>query len=161
MSGIHLEQLVRQEEQEIGLGHNILDCFETVISPLDVVNSFGRVYRSRIVRHLIAEQTENMRYRRLIGEMGPKDDLRIRLQNASHLITNMYIVDNIWYAQIEILNTYFGRMLHESVGRRFFTPFGIGNIFEDESGRSVVRDEYQFITITAWITEIELTSETI
>lgn len=147
MSSVILEEAFRERAARIS---GPIMSFQQFIMPLDTPNRNGRIYSTELVRRVIHEQRDNMRARALLGELGPMQDGIIRIANASHVITNMFIRENNWFAHIEVIGTPMGRALRDMLNANAavqWSPCGTGTM---RMGANVVEAEsYQFITINA------------
>lgn len=95
----------------------------------------------------IVEQYKKKKY--VVGELNKsKDFYSVVLVNASHKITNLFLENDILYADIEILDTKFGKELKKIYlnNRKNVMFYACGNCNIDSDG---IVENYEFISIHA------------
>lgn len=85
-------------------------CVTAPILHLDKVNGNGRMYTSSVARNVI-KRFRALPPRTLMGELGKRSDIIIRLAQVSHVVTDLKIDNGYLMADIEVLDTPHGRIL--------------------------------------------------
>lgn len=86
--------------------------------PLDQTLSSGRFYPRKVVEECLKECHEDLKARRLMGEIGIITDAKIHLDNVTHLVTDLRIEDNVLVADVEILDSPKGKYLKEYLEKK-------------------------------------------
>lgn len=111
----------------------------------DQVGWNNRTYPKELVLDVIRDESfqNRLKNRQLIGYFGQTTDLQERnLEDASHIVTDVYIEGNDVFGDIEILDTPAGKHLLQSL-KNGDADFGmglkgIGDIEMNENGENVV-----------------------
>jgi len=117
----------------------------------NAINHNGREYP----KHLLMREGDNyqklIRERRSLGCLDHPDNTIIELQEASHLITELWWKDNEMMVKVEILNTPKGNILRSLYEQRVpwgLSTRGLGSVTEG-NGRVMVNDDYNLICFDA------------
>ena len=116
------------------------------------LNGNGRIYPKEILdREVKKFKATFIRNGNSYGELDHPESPIVSLQNASHIIKDLWWEGNNLMGRIELLNTPFGNIVKEilkagySVG---ISSRGTGSVSElnDGSGRVVVNDDFDLVT---------------
>lgn len=69
----------------------------------DRPNANGRIYPFAILENAVKEIQEDLKARRIMGEFDHPPDAKIHLDRVSHLLTRLWMEDEIVYGEMEIL----------------------------------------------------------
>lgn len=115
----------------------------------DEVNNNGRIYPKNLLEGQIKKLLPLIKERRLCGELDhPQNDI-VRLSNASHLITKLYLKGNEVLGEAEILSTPAGMVAQALISggvKVGISSRGMGTVSEDSSGRRIVNEDFNLIT---------------
>jgi hypothetical protein len=144
------EDKLRQLREDVSSGRPLV--VTGVIQRADAKNQNGRVYPKEILRKECDRYLEEIvKGGMAIGELDHADDSVIHLQNASHIIDDLWWENNDVFGKIRILNTPAGNIAKNIVLEGI--PLGIssravGSVSKNEStGADVVGEDLQ---IVAW-----------
>ena len=123
--------------------------FKGKFQEAEVKNKNGRLYRYNLLERERCRLDPIILERRLFGELDHPSDSIIHLENASHLITRLWWIDNVLYGEGEILPTPAGKILETII--RCGIPVGIssrgiGNGKTDKDGTMIVDETFKLIT---------------
>lgn len=114
-------------------------------------NSNKRVYPKTVLTAQVDRLQELIEARRLCGELDHPKNETVKLSNASHLITKLWMEDNEVFGRAELLNTPAGKVAQTlvndgvSVG---ISSRGLGTLSEEANteGYKTVNDDYKLVT---------------
>ncbi len=69
----------------------------------DRPNANGRIYESSILAHAVSEISEDIKARRVLGELDHPADAKIHLPQVSHLLTKLWMEGDGVYGELEII----------------------------------------------------------
>ena len=113
-------------------------------------NNNGRVYPKNILESQVKKLQSKILERTLCGELDHPQSDTIRLSNASHLITKLFMEGNDVIGEAEILNTPAGltaRALIEGGVKIGISSRGMGTLSEGSDGHKVVNEDYNMVTL--------------
>lgn len=144
------EDSVKQLKEDVNSGRPLV--VTGVIQRADAKNQNGRIYPKNILKKECDRYLEEVvRGGMAIGELDHADDSVIHLQNASHIIDDLWWEDNDVFGKIRLLDTPAGNIAKNIVLAGI--PLGIssravGSVSKNEStGADVVGEDLQ---IVAW-----------
>lgn len=114
-------------------------------------NSNKRVYPKTVLSEQVTRLQDLIESRRLCGELDHPQNETVKLSNASHLITKLWMEGNEVFGRAELLNTPAGKVAQTlvndgvSVG---ISSRGLGTLSEDASteGYKTVNADYKLVT---------------
>ena len=114
-------------------------------------NNNKRVYPKTVLTNQVQRLQELVDARRLCGELDHPTNETVKLSNASHLITKLWMEGNEVYGRAELLNTPAGKVAQTlvndgvSVG---ISSRGLGTLSEsaNEGGYKTVNDDFKLVT---------------
>ena len=123
--------------------------FIALICESNKPNANNRIYPKDILAEQVDSLQDDVKQRRLMGELGQPSDATIHLDKVSHIITDLYMSDNLMMAEIEVLDTTNGKKLKEllSNGQVGFRMSGIGS--GTMKYNQFIIDEFKLIQIFA------------
>jgi hypothetical protein len=109
----------------------------------------GRLYPPKLWESQIERLHSNLKDRKVLGELDHPQDGRTALTRASHVITDLRLVDSVVIGEAEILDTAKGRDLKAILAAG--VPVGIssrgyGSTKADNKGNEVVQEDYKLVT---------------
>jgi hypothetical protein len=109
----------------------------------------GRLYPPKLWESQIGRLEANLKDRKVIGELDHPQDGRTALTRASHVITDLRLVDGVVIGEAEILDTAKGKDLKAILSAG--VPVGIssrgyGSTKPDSKGNEVVQEDYKLVT---------------
>jgi len=120
-----------------------------VFQRADEENVNKRIYRKPLLESQIERLKPFVNERRLTGELDHPASETVRLANASHLITNLYMKGNEVIGECELLNTPAGltaqSLINDGV-KLGISSRGMGTLSEDSEGKRYVNDDFRLIT---------------
>lgn len=144
------EERIKQLQEDVNSGRPLV--VTGVIQRADAKNQNGRIYPKNILKKECDRYLEEIvRNGMAIGELDHADDSVVHLQNASHIIDDLWWEDNDVLGKIKLLNTPAGNIAKTIVLSGI--PLGIssravGSVSKNEStGADVVGEDLQ---IVAW-----------
>lgn len=119
----------------------------------DAANANGRVYGYSILREAIDEIQDEIKQRKVLGELDHPADAKIHLDRVSHLITNLWLDGKNVYGEAEILaNLPFGKQLKDLLESKVvlgISSRGVGDLeVREHNGEemSFVMPGFRFVT---------------
>tara|TARA_Y100000310_G_C20467082_1_gene708174 strand:+ start:75 stop:674 length:600 start_codon:yes stop_codon:yes gene_type:complete len=112
-----------------------------------VKNGNGRIYSQTLLEREVKNYMKLVKERRALGELDHPESSVINLQNASHLVTEVWWDGDNVMGKAEILNTPAGNILKglaESGVSLGISSRGLGTVTEN-NGVSEVNDDFQLI----------------
>lgn len=120
-----------------------------VFQRADEANANKRIYRKSILENSIKSLKPLIEGRMLVGELDHPDANIVRLQNASHVITNLKMVGNEMIGEAEILSTPAGQVVKALISdgvKIGVSSRGMGTISEDKDGVKYVNEDFKLVT---------------
>jgi len=115
----------------------------------DEANCNKRRYPKKVLESQIKKLNEAINERRLVGELDhPTYDV-VKLSNASHLITNLYMENGEVIGEAEILPTPAGKVVEGLIkgGVKIgISSRGIGSLTENNDGTKTVNEDFNLLT---------------
>ena len=133
-----------QESRESNGGKIIL---KGVLQKADTLNQNGRVYPRPILEREIRNYQKFIAENRALGECDHPDSSVVELKNASHIIREAYMEDDVCMGTVELLDTPSGKILQslvESGVTLGISSRGVGST-KAEGDYDIVQDDFQLI----------------
>lgn len=118
-----------------------------VLQKSDTLNQNGRIYPKAILEREIRNYQKFIAEKRALGECDHPDSSVVELKNASHLIREAYMEEDVVYGTVELLDTPSGKILQslvESGVTLGISSRGVGSV-KAEGDYDVVQDDFQLI----------------
>ena len=118
-----------------------------VLQKSDTLNQNGRIYPKAILEREIRNYQKFIAEKRALGECDHPDSSVVELKNASHLIREAYMEDDVVFGTVELLDTPSGKILQslvESGVTLGISSRGVGSV-KAEGDYDVVQDDFQLI----------------
>ncbi len=118
-----------------------------VLQKADTLNQNGRVYPRAILEREIRNYQKFISEKRALGECDHPDSSVVELKNASHIIREAYMEDDICMGTVELLDTPSGKILQslvESGVTLGISSRGVGST-KAEGDYDIVQDDFQLI----------------
>ena len=118
-----------------------------ILQKADTLNQNGRIYPIDILEREVRNYQKFIAEKRALGELDHPDSSVVELKNASHMVTEAYMQDNICYGTVEILDTPSGKILKSLVDSGVtlgISSRGVGST-RREGDHQVVQDDFQLI----------------
>ena len=115
----------------------------------DEKNNNGRVYSKVLLEREVKKIAEAMTERRLLGELDHPSHDSVKLNNVSHLITNLSFKGNELVGECELLNTPSGKVaqaLVEGGVKVGISSRGMGTLSEGADGTKTVNEDFKLVT---------------
>ena len=113
-------------------------------------NSNNRVYPKTVLENQITKLQPLITERRLCGELDHPQSDTVRLSNASHLVTKLWMEENEVYGEAEVLNTPAGKVAQALISdgvKIGISSRGLGTLSEGVYGKSkTVNDDFRLVT---------------
>ena len=113
-------------------------------------NSNNRVYPKAVLENQINKLQPLITERRLCGELDHPQSDTVRLSNASHLVTKLWMESNEVYGEAEVLNTPAGKVAQALISdgvKIGISSRGLGTLSEGIYGKSkTVNDDFRLVT---------------
>lgn len=110
-------------------------------------NGNGRVYPQSILEREVKNYAQLVKENRALGELDHPDSSVINLNNASHMVTKIWMEGNKCMGTIRVLDTPSGKILRslvESGVQLGISSRGMGSVREN-NGITLVEDDFQLI----------------
>ena len=110
-------------------------------------NGNGRVYPQAILEREVKNYAQLVKEKRALGELDHPDSSVINLNNASHMVTKIWMEGNKCMGTIRVLDTPSGKILRslvESGVQLGISSRGMGSVKEN-NGVTLVEDDFQLI----------------
>jgi len=121
-----------------------------VLSEGGIENRNRRIYPFPLLQREVNRLLEDIGQRRVVGELDHPDDLKIHLDNVSHLITEVHFNDKKVMGTIEIIpETDAGRNLLGLVKAGVnlgISSRAMGSVKQNEQGIFIVQEDLQLLT---------------
>jgi hypothetical protein len=118
-----------------------------ILQKSETVNQNGRVYPKSILEREIRNYQKFIKENRALGELDHPESSVVELKNASHIIREAYMQNDVVYGTVEILNTPSGKILQslvESGVTLGISSRGVGSTKPD-GDLQIVQDDFQLI----------------
>jgi len=113
-------------------------------------NSNDRIYPKMVLENQVKKIQPMIAERRLCGELDHPQSDTVRLSNASHLISKLWMEGNEVFGEAELLNTPSGKVAQALINdgvKVGISSRGLGTVTEGVYGRSkTVNDDYRLVT---------------
>ena len=142
--GICQDLLTEDEKRRVAQGATILTG---VMQMSETKNHNGRVYPHALLEREVKRYGELVSQRRALGELDHPESSVINLQNASHIVTEIWMDENKVMGKIEVLPTPSGMILKNLVEAGVpcgISSRGMGSVRES-NGVTLVEDDFQLI----------------
>jgi len=118
-----------------------------ILQKADTLNQNGRIYPAPILAREVRNYQKFIQENRALGECDHPDSSVVELKNASHIIREAYMDDDICYGTVELLDTPSGKILQSLVDSGVtlgISSRGVGSTRRD-GDNDVVQDDFQLI----------------
>jgi hypothetical protein len=115
----------------------------------DEANNNNRIYPKTVLESQVKNLTEAIGERRLVGELDHPSYNEVKLQNASHLITGLFLQGNEVIGEAEILPTPAGKVVEGLIrgGVKIgISSRGMGTLSESKTGSKIVNEDFKLVT---------------
>jgi hypothetical protein len=115
----------------------------------DEANSNRRVYPQKVLEGAIKSLNEAIKERRLVGELDHPTYDMVKLSNASHLITNLWMEGKEVIGEAEILPTPAGKVVQgliEGGVKIGISSRGMGTLSEGKGDCKTVNEDFKLVT---------------
>ena len=133
-----------KESRELNSGKIIM---KGILQKSDTLNQNGRVYPREILNREVRNYQKFIKENRALGECDHPDSSVVELKNASHIVREAFMEDDVCYGTVELLDTPSGKILQslvESGVTLGISSRGVGST-RREGDRDVVQDDFQLI----------------
>jgi hypothetical protein len=142
--GVCQDLLTEEEKKFVAEGGLILSG---LMQMAETKNGNGRVYPQAILEREVKNYAQLVKERRALGELDHPDSSVINLNNASHMVTKIWMEGNKCMGKIKVLDTPSGKILRslvESGVQLGISSRGMGSVKEN-NGITLVEDDFQLI----------------
>ena len=142
--GVCQDLLTEDEKHFVASGGMMLSG---KLQEADVQNGNGRVYPHKVLMREVENYKKLVKEKRALGELDHPDDSVINLNNASHMVTDIWMDDKAVMGKVKVLNTPSGQVLKslvESGVKLGISSRGMGSVSEG-GGNVVVQEDFQLI----------------
>jgi hypothetical protein len=115
----------------------------------DTPNHNNRIYERKLLMREMDRLGNSISERRLMGELDHPTHDAVKLQNVSHLITNLNMNGNEMIGEAEILNTPAGQVAQALIKggvKLGISSRGMGSLKEGPSGHALVNPDFKLVT---------------
>jgi len=115
----------------------------------DEANSNLRIYPQKVLESAVKSLNEAIKERRLVGELDHPTYDMVKLSNASHLITNLWMEGKEVIGEAEILPTPAGKVVQgliEGGVKIGISSRGMGTLSEGKSNFKTVNEDFKLVT---------------
>ena len=143
--GVCQDHLNEAEKIEVANGTTYLTG---IMQKSDQLNGNGRIYPHNVLVREMKNYEKLISEKRALGELDHPEDSVVNLKNASHMVTDVWWNGKDVMGKIKVLDTPSGNILKSLVGggvRLGISSRGLGSVHEDNSGNTVVEDDFQLI----------------
>jgi hypothetical protein len=140
-----IENLQVLEESKASGTMKIQGIFQRANTP----NHNNRIYERKLLLREMDRLGDSIHERRLMGELDHPSHDAIKLQNVSHLITNLKMNGNEMIGEAEILNTPAGQVAQALIRggvKLGISSRGMGSLKEGPEGHAVVNPDFKLVT---------------
>ncbi len=120
-----------------------------VFQRADEANNNGRIYPRQLLESQLTKLKPLIAERRLCGELDHPENNTVKLSNASHLITKLYMQGNEVLGEAEVLSTPAGMVAQALINggvRIGISSRGTGTLSEDANGTKIVNEDFNLVT---------------
>lgn len=142
--GVCQDLLTEEEKKFVAEGGLMLSG---LMQMAETKNGNGRVYPQAILEREVKNYAQLVKERRALGELDHPDSSVINLNNASHMVTKIWMEGNKCMGKIKVLDTPSGKILRslvESGVQLGISSRGMGSVKEN-NGITLVEDDFQLI----------------
>ncbi len=142
--GVCQDLLTEEEKKRVANGTTILTG---VMQMSETKNHNGRIYPHALLEREVERYKKLVEQRRALGELDHPESSVINLQNASHLVTEIWMDGKKVMGKIEVLPTPSGQILTNLVQAGVpcgISSRGMGSVTE-RNGITLVEDDFQLI----------------
>lgn len=143
--GVCQDLLTEDEKRRVAEGK--VTILTGVMQMSETKNANGRMYPHALLEREVSRYAKLVEQRRALGELDHPESSVINLQNASHLVTEIWMDDNKVMGKIEVLPTPSGMILTNLVQANVpcgISSRGMGSVTE-QNGVTLVEDDFQLI----------------
>ena len=143
--GVCQDHLNEAEKIEVANGATYLTG---IMQKSDQLNGNGRIYPHNVLVREMKNYQKLIDERRALGELDHPEDSVVNLKNASHMVTDVWWNGKDVMGKIKVLDTPSGNILKSLVEggvKLGISSRGLGSVHEDNSGNTVVEDDFQLI----------------
>jgi len=118
-----------------------------VLQKSDTLNQNGRIYPKSILEREVKNYQKFIRENRALGECDHPDSSVVELKNASHIVREAYMEDDVCLGAVELLDTPSGKILKslvESGVTLGISSRGVGTT-KRQGDTQIVQDDFQLI----------------
>jgi hypothetical protein len=140
-------QYTKEMIEESKQSHDGRVVMKGVLQKSDTLNQNGRIYPKVILEREVRNYQKFIAENRALGECDHPDSSVVELKNASHIVREAYMDDDVCYGVIELLNTPSGKILQslvESGVTLGISSRGVGST-KRNGDVDVVQDDFQLI----------------
>lgn len=118
-----------------------------ILQKADTLNQNGRIYPAPILEREVRNYQKFIQENRALGECDHPDSSVVELKNASHIIREAHMDNDVCYGTVELLDTPSGKILQslvESGVTLGISSRGVGSTSR-QGDHDVVQDDFQLI----------------
>lgn len=118
-----------------------------ILQKAETLNQNGRIYPRHILEREVRNYQKFIIENRALGELDHPDSSVVNLKNASHIVKEAYLKEDVVYGSIELLDTPSGKILQslvESGVKLGISSRGVGSTAR-KGEHQVVQDDFQLI----------------
>jgi hypothetical protein len=133
-----------KESRELNNGKILM---KGILQKSDTLNQNGRIYPREILEREVRNYQKFISENRALGECDHPDSSVVELKNASHIIREAHMEDDVCYGTVELLDTPSGKILQslvESGVTLGISSRGVGSTARD-GDYDIVQDDFQLI----------------
>ena len=142
--GVCQDLLTEDEKRFVAEGGLMLSG---LMQMAETKNGNGRMYPQAILEREVKNYAQLVKERRALGELDHPDSSVINLNNASHMVTKIWMEGKKCMGKIKVLETPSGKILRslvESGVQLGISSRGMGSVKEN-NGVTLVEDDFQLI----------------
>ena len=142
--GVCQDLLTEEDKKFVSSGGLMLSG---LMQMAETKNGNGRVYPQAILEREVKNYAQLVKEKRALGELDHPDSSVINLNNASHMVTKIWMEGNKCMGTIRVLDTPSGKILRslvESGVQLGISSRGMGSVKEN-NGITLVEDDFQLI----------------
>lgn len=142
--GVCQDLLTEEDKKFVSSGGLMLSG---LMQMAETKNGNGRVYPQAILEREVKNYAQLVKEKRALGELDHPDSSVINLNNASHMVTKIWMEGNKCMGTIRVLDTPSGKILRslvESGVQLGISSRGMGSVKEN-NGVTLVEDDFQLI----------------
>ena len=142
--GVCQDLLTEEDKKFVSSGGLMLSG---LMQMAETKNGNGRVYPQAILEREVKNYAQLVKEKRALGELDHPDSSVINLNNASHMVTKIWMEGNKCMGTIRVLDTPSGKILRslvESGVQLGISSRGMGSV-KQNNGITLVEDDFQLI----------------